>query len=98
MTISYLLGAILLGIGSGGIYFFALWRATKTITREGSVGVGYLLSRMLSLMLVLGVLAAVLSIGAHPFYIIVAMMGFFLARIAATRWAQSSLQKIREIG
>ncbi len=88
MIMLYFLAAFFFGIFLGGIYFFALWRAIRTVVCAQSLGVGYVISRMLSLVLILGVLASALSIGIHPFHVIAAMIGFFVVRVVATRWAQ----------
>ncbi len=99
MNIFYFLGSLILGIGLGAFYFLTLWRSTNALVSAGSVGVGYLITRILSIFFIFGLLASLLSSGIDPSYVLASMIGFFLARVAATRWAQlppSARQRVEE--
>jgi len=90
MTIFPLAVAFVCGMVLGAVYFFSLWRATKTIINSQSLGVTFLFSRILSLFVLLGVFVLALASGVSASAAVAALLGFFSIRLAATRWARSN--------
>ncbi|NOX94228.1 MAG: ATP synthase subunit I [Alphaproteobacteria bacterium] len=83
MTAAFFFGAV-----AGGMYFYSLWRSTKSFVLNRSSGVAFLISGIFRLAIFLGVAGYLLSAGIGALTIGVGLFGFFLARIAATRWVR----------
>jgi F1F0 ATPase subunit 2 len=80
--------AFFFGAVAGGIYFYSLWRSTKSFVQNRSPGFAFLISGISRLAVFLGVVGFFLSKGVGPLAVGVGLLGFLLARIAATGWAR----------
>ena len=87
-TIIQLLIAFVCGFGIGAVYFIQLWRSTIALVSTGTNEGWYIISRLAALVVIIGVSAAALSLGVSALNAVTAMVGFFLSRVIAMRWAR----------
>ncbi len=90
MIILQIIFAFFCGALAGGIYFYGLWQSTKSFVQNRSSGLAFIVSGIFRLVVFLGVVGFSLSMGIGFVNISMALLGFLLARIAATRWARRS--------
>lgn len=89
MTALPLFAAFLAGFCLGIVYFAILWASVRR--HAGGAPVWALAaSALLRLALVLGVIAGALALGLAPTHLALAVLGFFAARLAATRIVRPS--------
>jgi F1F0 ATPase subunit 2 len=72
------------GTGLGAVHFGALWWTVRRLPRLRRPGRWLALSAALRFVVVLAGFVALVRV--HPLALLAALMGFLLARLAATRW------------
>jgi len=90
MIVLHIIFAFLCGALAGGIYFYGLWRSTKNFVDNRSSGLAFMVSGIFRLVVFLGVVGFSLSMGIGFLNISMALLGFFLSRVMATRWVRRS--------
>lgn len=84
MTVMPFALSFLAGLGLGTLYFAALWLSVRRLA-GGAPARTLALSAILRLAMVLGALAAALTLGLPVTHLASAILGFFAARLTATR-------------
>ena len=84
MTTLYLFAAFLGGFCLGAVYFAVLWASVRRHV-SGAPAWTLAVSALLRLALVLSVVAGALALRVTSAHLALAVLGFFTARLAATR-------------
>lgn len=87
MTALQLFVAFFGGFCLGAVYFAILWASVRRHVSGAPVWT-LAVSALLRLALVLGAIAGALALGLAPPHLAVAVLGFFAARLTATRLAR----------
>lgn len=94
MTPLPLFAAFIAGVCLGAVYFAILWASVRRLT-AGAPARTLAFSAILRMALIIGAVTGALALGLGAAYLLPAGLGFFAARLAATRLIRPKTEEPR---